>query len=327
MTLLQADGGTGKSTAALQLGVATVLGKPWLGRTPRRGPAIYLSCEDDVAELHRRLNETCIMYDAGLEDLHDLHIWPLADDDAVLGEPGARGQGIVATPLWSKVQALALDVRPALIVLDSLADVFGGDEIKRVQVRQFIGQLRRLAIATEAAVLVLAHPSQAGISTGSGTSGSTGWSNSVRSRLYMEELKTEAGSAADPDLRTLSRKKANYARGGFQPLQLRRRIGGYVLDDDGHGSAPGAAAAEARMDRIFIDLLAAYAAQKRPVSPTPCPTYAPTVFARDDRAKGYTKAGFADAMNRLLHQRRIEVVTVGPPSRERQHLIIVEGVA
>src|SRR5258708_1540120 len=55
VTMLAGDGGVGKTILALQLAVATVAGKPWLGLTPEFGPVVYLSAEDDVDELHRRL--------------------------------------------------------------------------------------------------------------------------------------------------------------------------------------------------------------------------------------------------------------------------------
>ena len=43
-------------------------------------------------------------------------------------------------------------------------------------------------------------------------------------------------------------------------------------------------AAEARAERVFIDLLREREAQGRPVSPTPSPTYPPTQFAPDPQS-------------------------------------------
>lgn len=324
VTLLGGDGGVGKSTAALQLCVATVTGKLWLGRTPRQGPALYLSSEDDEGELHRRLHEAAMFYDVGLDQLGDLHLWPMADRDAVLGTAPRNGQIIEPTALWETALQAANDLKPRLIILDSLADVFGGDENNRGQARQFVGLLRRAAIATGAAVVPLAHPSLTGLNSGTGTSGSTGWSNSVRSRLYMSAVNDNDGPS-DPDLRILSLKKSNYAR-AIPDMRLRRRIGGYMLEDDGRqGGLAGVAAAEGRVERVFLDLVATYTAQGRNVSPNPGPTYAPALFAKDPQAKGCAKAGLAAAMNRLLHQGRLRVETGGPPSRPHHWLVITEG--
>ena len=57
-------------------------------------------------------------------------------------------------------------------------------------------------------MLVLAHPSQAGVSSGSGLSGSTAWENSARARAYFHR------SEDDDDIRILSRKKSNYSASG-----------------------------------------------------------------------------------------------------------------
>lgn len=60
VTMLGGDGGTGKSTLALGLAVATVAGSPRAGRSIEGcGPAAFLSAEDDADELHRRLDAIC----------------------------------------------------------------------------------------------------------------------------------------------------------------------------------------------------------------------------------------------------------------------------
>jgi len=46
-----------------------------------------------------------------------------------------------------------------------------------------VAMLRGLAFKADCAILLLAHPSVAGMSSGSGLSGWTSWDNSVRSRL------------------------------------------------------------------------------------------------------------------------------------------------
>jgi hypothetical protein len=56
VTLFGGDGGTGKSLAALQLAVGTVLGRAWFGVAIQQpGGALFLTAEDDLDEVHRRL--------------------------------------------------------------------------------------------------------------------------------------------------------------------------------------------------------------------------------------------------------------------------------
>jgi RecA-family ATPase len=109
-------------------------------------------------------------------------------------------------------------------VIESAADVFAGNENDWSQVRQFVGLLRRLAITSGAAVLLISHPSLSGMSTGTGTSGLTGWNNSVRSRLYFTSPKTRNGDEPDNDVRELKVMKSNYGPAG-ETVRLRWQRG------------------------------------------------------------------------------------------------------
>ena len=95
---------------------------------------------------------------------------------------------------------------------------------------------------------------------------------------------------------------------------------------DGPSSAGGfdKLAADARADRVFLDLLTSFTAQSRDVSSKVSASYAPTVFAKHPSAEGVAKRAFADAMERLLTAKRIRVEPVGPPSRRTTRLAIVE---
>ena len=66
--------------------------------------------------------------------------------------------------------------------------------------------------------ILLEHPSIAGMSSGSGTSGSTGWNNSARSRLYFE------ADDKDKNARVLKFMKSNYGPKG-EPMRLIYRKG------------------------------------------------------------------------------------------------------
>ena len=66
-------------------------------------------------------------------------------------------------------------LRPRLLILDNLADIFGGDENARDLARQFVSLIRGLAIDLDCTVLMLSHPSLSGMASGRGASGSTAW--------------------------------------------------------------------------------------------------------------------------------------------------------
>lgn len=298
VTLLSGDGGGGKSTLMLQASVAAALGEPWLGRSLKRGPVLYVSAEDDRAELHRRLDAIGLFYGRQVSQIPDLHLIDLSSDDALLAVSDGRRGDLVTTPLFDELQALVLDLRPALVVLDSLADVFGGDEIRRDHARRFVAILRHLATEAGAAIVVLSHPSLSGLSSGSGTSGSTHWSNSVRSRLYLTRPPQEAGIGGQDDRRLLQVKKANYAASGAD-FSLRLQAGAFCLDDPGGIDALDRTDAEARVDALFLSMLDSFTAEGRNVSDGG-PNFAPKVFADDGRSLGVRKPAFAAAMSRLF---------------------------
>jgi RecA-family ATPase len=319
VALLSGDGAAGKTTIALQLCVATVLGMDWLGSiidTP--GPAIFFSAEEDSEEIHRRL--LAILGERGhsFGDLrHQLHVHCIPGQDSVLGRPD-RSNTIQPTNLFLQLELSAKNIRPALIVIEAAADVFAGNENDRSQVRQFIGLLRRLALASGAAVLLIQHPSLTGLASGSGTSGSTAWNNSVRSRLNFTAAKPRDGDDADPDVRMLRVMKSNYGPAG-ELVRLRWHNGVFV--PEGGPSTIERAAAETFADDAFLRCLDVKAAQGINVGPASGKNYAPVVFEPMTEASGHKRRALAMAMERLLSAGRIRVDTLGPPSKRRDILV------
>lgn len=318
VTLLYGNGGDGKSLLALQLAIAGVTATDWLGELPEPGGVLMLSAEDDIDEIQRRQADIIRgRGDIDIDSLRNLRIVDLAGQDALLAVPDRSKSKLETTPLFAQIEDLVKLHRPRLLVVDTLADVFGGSEIDRAQVRQFIGFLNALAIRHDMAVVVLAHPSVAGMASGTGTSGSTGWSNSVRSRLYLAPPKGEEGSTPDPALKTLEVRKSNYGPIGTTIL-LRWSNGRFVLA--GTGSAARMTSAE--IDQLFLDLLAQFAREGRNVSPNKGPSYAPAEFASHADAHGVKGLAFKASQDRLLKAGTIEIVEFGPPSRRRSRLEI-----
>ncbi|MCK1595574.1 AAA family ATPase [Bradyrhizobium sp. 164] len=323
VTLGFGDGAVGKSLIALHMAACVSLDRPWLGLRTQRGPALYLTAEDELDEVHRRLACICAYEGIEISELGALHILPLAGKDALLAvRDGERG-GMKPTRLFERLKRELAILRPKLTIIDTLADVFGGDELQRVQARSFIGLLRSLSLEFDMATLILAHPSLTGMASGSGTSGTTGWSNSVRSRFYVERPKGADGEEPDQDRRTITVKKVNYARlGATIPI---RWVDGVFVRDDGGSDAERAAAIEKRAsaaDEVFIRLLGQVCDQGRKVSPSPSVSYAPKVFADDPDAGGFRQSAFKASMERLLRAKAIHVAFDGPPSRRRQYLAL-----
>jgi hypothetical protein len=136
VTLLTGDGDAGKSFLALQLGAAVaIIGSQvkWIGQSVTGGAVLYLSAEDEIDEHHRRLFSIKADYGCRFLDLKNLEIIPLAGEDAVLAAPANRSEIIKATPLWQRLIKLIEIRRRKLVILDTLADLFAGNETSRPQ--------------------------------------------------------------------------------------------------------------------------------------------------------------------------------------------------
>jgi RecA-family ATPase len=254
--------------------------------------------------------------DINNNDLANLRIVDLAGQDAILAFPEGRGTTLNPSRLFAEIERLVEIYRPIMLGIDTLADVYAGDENVRSQVRQFLGILTGLAIKYEMAVVVLAHPSLSGMASGSGTGGSTAWHNSVRSRLYLAPMKSENGDIPDPALKSLTVMKSNYGPSG-ESIPLKWERGRFVLAGGNWKSA----ISNAETDKIFIDLLEQFSREGRNVASKKGTSYAPSEFAGHADSKGITKDAFKKAMDRLLKSGKIKIEEYGPPSRRRSKLV------
>lgn len=319
VTNLTGDGGSGKTELMLQLIAASSLRTEWFGKKVAMGPCLYYGAEDEADELHRRLATIVRRSGRKLSELNGIRLIPMAEADAVLAEPDKSGK-LLETRLFGQLRFEAERLCPKLIVVDPAADVFGGDEINRSQVRRFVSMLRTLAIELDCAVLLLSHPSITGLISGTGSSGSTAWRNSVRSRLYLAVPSTNG--KPDPNVRLLQVQKANYGRTG-EELKVRWDDGIYVLDKGIDAATENII--NARVDSIFLELLRLFTEQQQNLCTSPGTSYAPAKMLKHPKAKGYSKDQLAVAMQRLLDSNRIKVVTEGTKSRPRSRLALVEA--
>jgi RecA-family ATPase len=326
-TLLSGEGAIGKSILLLQLLVSTSLGVPWFGTfRPSVGPTIYLGAEDEEDEIRRRLTAILAFHDRKFTDLIESGFRSLAyaGKDVVLAEFDRSGR-IKPTLLFQQIYDAARELKPKGIAIDPVSDVFLGDEIKRDQVRQFNGLMRKLAIDCNCGVIIASHPSLTGIKSGTGLSGSTQWHNSVRARAYFRRPKSdddeESSNGADDGRRELQFMKNQYG-----PLShiiaLQWRDGLWL-------PVTTSAATECNVEDLFLQLLRRFTTESRKVSANKGPTYAPAKFAEQPEAKTkkISSRAFAEAMERLLAMKKIAVVNEGSPSRLRSYLVVADGTS
>jgi RecA-family ATPase len=306
--LTTGHGAIGKSLLEMQRAVAHCLGQPWLGMKVRPGPVMYLSCEEEQDELWRRLEAILKHCDARFKDITgQLHLLAYANDDCLLAVPERRGI-ITPTELYDRLLADAMRIRPVAIIIDTLTDVYAGDEIDRSQTTQFVKLLQRMSMTARTSVGLVAHPSLSGLQSGSGLSGSTGWHNKMRSRLYMRAPETAAGEPIDSDLRELKFLKNNYGKQG-DAVQIRWQEGVFVREP-GEGSVEYAQR-DASDETQFVCMLNAHIKENRsPMSDKKkAHNYAPNVLA--ERRPDLGPKRIEAAMNRLLAKNKIHLEPYG----------------
>ena len=222
VALLTGEGGAGKSRLALQLAAAVAASNrrdsSWIvgDAAPRLGagvpagglPVMYASWEDRAEEMARRLAqisgrpapwcEPGALADLKMLDLAGYGpLWTAATRYAVPG----------LTPLGRAVRQAAEDIGAGLLVLDSLAAVYGANENDRGQVRGFMASWDAWASLTGCAVLVIGHPPK----SAAGYSGSTDWHSAARARWEINKQPVQpAARGSELTCWRLAMVKSNY---------------------------------------------------------------------------------------------------------------------
>jgi RecA-family ATPase len=314
--IMSGDGGTGKTLLALQLGAAVSAELPdWAsGVVDTHGPVLVFSAEEKLKEMHRRMFNVLERRGLSFTDLRGRLHFICDHSDPVLGAVSRNTNVVQPTMSLLRLEKTVQLIRPALVIVENAADVYSGNENDRPNVTRFVrGLLGRLTVPCESTVMLIQHPSVSGLNDGTGRSGTTGWNNSGRWRNNFTTLKDE------DDVRQLEIVKNNYGPKG-EKVRLRWERGVFV--PEGSVGAPQQAAAQNKVDRLFIQLLEERNAQCRWVSPSKAVGSAPKELAAMTGAEGATPEAFAKAMERLLKAKQIIVETFGPPSKQRQRLIV-----
>ena len=319
VTMLGGDGGMGKSLAALQLLTAAAVGRNWLGVPTEPVKCLGVFCEDDADELHRRMESVVAHYDMAFGDLEHLNLLSRAGMENTMMEFEKYTEKGETTPFFIQVMNHAIDFGAQLVIIDSLHDVFAGNENSRPQARQFINGLREIATEIDGAVLLTAHPSLSGLGSGSGMSGSTAWNNAVRSRLYLKRVNDD--DDASPD-RLLTTKKSNYGPAG-QTIELTYRDGVFVPVEQPMGV--WGAINRRTTETAFLAALDALGTQGRRVNASRnTGTYAPKVMVSMPETDGFKADDLDRAMNRLFSNGVIVMEEDGPQSRRRHFIVRAE---
>lgn len=326
ITLLSGDGGVGKSLLCLQLQVAAALCTSFLGMQMPQEPINSLGfyCEDDDDEIHRRLASILKFYNAGFEDIGDRVRWISRvgeENELVTFRSQAKGQNARAakTTLFGQLEEEIRDWGSELVIIDTVADTFGGNENYRNEVKTFINLMRRLTFPNNGSILLNAHPSKSAMADGSGFSGSTAWNGSVRQRLYftIARKKGEESDHGPTDERELKVMKSNYGKFG-ESIKCVWSDGAF--DEADRPSSQGT------LERIEIDNKVLKAAEilvqkgTMIVAAVNSRNRLAILAPQTSLCRGMSRTTIENSLNRLMEAGKLIQVELGPKSRRQIYI-------
>lgn len=184
-------------------------------------------------ELARRAKAMLNAYGASFADLKDCHAESLVSAHMTTFVRFNRVGRMLTTPAWDKFLSDLDRIKPVFVGLDVVADFFGGNEINRGQVGDYVRLLDATAEERNFALVFSAHPSLRGMLDRSLASGSTGWEGKTRARITLRDPTDDDDENELPnqsDRRTLTLFKANYAKAGAE-MRLVFRDGRFIAED------------------------------------------------------------------------------------------------
>lgn len=306
-TLVAGSGGAGKTTLWQTIATSLATGKQFLGPQVKPVNVLMWLCEDDRMEVLRRQQYINEHFEIGYQDLSKLHIVPrMGFDNTVMGTAhGSPKFTHKHRELKEQVNDLAIDV----LVLDNIAQIFGGNENDRHHVTMFVNGVGGINTERPFTCVFLGHP---GRSSDSEFSGSTAWENAVRMRWYLgpklPDEKADKGDEDDEqtDVMFLARRKANYSNKDWR--KLKRGDGGLLIPevqeggttrfDQGHRNQAAervVLSAISRLKEIGIAV----------TDGTTSPDYLPAQIVAKGFAENHSRKELAGAMNRLMGQGKL----------------------
>ena len=209
--LFTGQGGTGKSSLILELLRSLATGEKFLGMDIERGAkSMYVSCEESESELARRVQNLKIgrRVPEGVIRI----ISRLGKDNLFCTVD--KFSHLHVENFYKELKGSAEEFfgrDGGVLVLDTLSDIFGGDENNRNHVAQFVKhQLNRLGQDLNVTIIVVAHPGK----SNKGYSGSSTWEGAFRCRWELNYARENELNG----LLTLTLAKSNMARAGEQLL-------------------------------------------------------------------------------------------------------------
>jgi RecA-family ATPase len=315
-------GGAGKTRLWQAIATALATGRAYLGPATKPLKVLTWSCEDDADEVWRTQAAINAHFSLDMTDLKDrLHIVPRMGCentimDVALGKPSFTPQYL---QLRDQVNDLGIDV----LVLDNIAQVYGGNLSDPHQVTMFVNGIAGLVRGRPFAPVLLGHVAKG---PGSEFSGTMAWENAVRMRWYLgptlPDQQSDEGDMVDPDVVYLARRKANYSNKDWRRLRFQN---GLLVPDDPEGQGFDQVFRNDAAERVVIEGMAKLKAIGVAVTDgKTSPDYLPSQIIAKGYAQSHTKKELTAAMNRLMGAGRLVRRVIGTYANrtQRQGLVM-----
>lgn len=198
----------GKTYLCQHLMTAGALGDAWLGHDLPQFASFGLFAEDRNAVLHTRQRRINDHYGVDHHDIGSDISWLSRESgNARLCEFDRFSSVPILTKRFHDLREHCLDCGVRLVVLDTAARVFGGNENDRNQVTAFVEVLAALAYDVNGAVILNAHPNR----SGGWYSGTSAWESTVRVTMSIERPPNyDRDTGENDDVRMLYGMGSNY---------------------------------------------------------------------------------------------------------------------
>lgn len=212
-TMLAGPNAVHKSRTAFHWGQAIAAGVPIYGLATERAHFVYLSCEDDIDEVTRRIKAMGRKLDLPFGD----NATYLDRLDKLSHLAVVSDGSIEWTPFYKRLRKYLKGIDGhKFVVMDSTYDVllFTGANTKsnETAVSAAIARLDTFCRETDSTIVYLWHPSRSGMDRGDSSGWSVAWENKPRARLSLNKKRN--GDAVIEDVFELKVEKRSGAKAG-----------------------------------------------------------------------------------------------------------------
>lgn len=135
VTLLSGAGGINKTTFGMQLMASSAQSNPCLKMETRACKAFGVFCEDSEEEVHRRFADILTHFGASFGDLEDRMAWISREGAGLDLATFPYDGGVEPTMEFHRLVRTVTDFGAQFLLLDSLHDLFTGNENNRITER------------------------------------------------------------------------------------------------------------------------------------------------------------------------------------------------